>query len=69
MLDKGENAWKDVLSFGMIGNRDKTVRETEFHRRIPPGKEFTKFSTLAGIGMLVVAPAGGYRYWRASMGH
>ncbi len=42
-------------------NRDKTVRETEFHVCIPSGKEFTKFGTLAGvggIGMLVGAPAG-----------
>ncbi len=53
-------------------NRDKTVRETEFHVRIPAGKEYTNLSTLAGIGgigMIVGAPAGGYRYWRASTGH
>ncbi len=42
-------------------NRDKTVRETEFHVSIPAGKEYTNLSTLAGtggIGMLVGAPAG-----------
>ncbi len=61
MLDKGENAWKDVLSLGMMRNRDKKVRETEFYVRIPAGKEYTNLSTLAGIGgigMLVGVPAG-----------
>jgi hypothetical protein len=37
-------------------NRDKTVRETEFHVRIPAGKEYTKFGTPpldTGIGVCV----------------